>query len=159
MSAWSKLGITHTFTTSSSDCDIHIKGVSRIEAIYIDSTTTNACGLTRAINSDETVANYIGLGYTPSKGWVNIYESSKRKIYLIWDTQDDGYNDKTSHFSDSKWKVVTAHELGHALGYEGHNSIETLMFKNMKNSYPNGYTTPTTAEINHLKQIYGADKY
>lgn len=149
-----------SITISSSDCDIYIKGVTRVEAIEMgfgDRSDTFAA--IENIDYSKTGPNYVSQGYNPTQKWVDIYESDKRIIYLIWDDKDDGFNDKTSDFPTAKWKAVTAHEFGHAFGFEdGHNTVETLMWPYLEDSYPN-YTTPTVDEINHLKQIYGADKY
>lgn len=155
LDSWSKLGITYEFVDSNTDSDIVIKAATRYE-VYGNTETPSelVCyGVTKGFDNGST-GNYIGRAYSPN-GWKCIYNTKQSVIYLIWDTEkDSSYGVVTSDCSIKEWKLITAHEIGHALGYLGHSKEETLMTLSWTDAYDNNAFSPSQDEINHLKQFY-----
>lgn len=145
---WSALGITYEFTDSSTECDIYVKGVTFSEAIAITAIATGADGFTM-----NTSSSNLGKAYTPS-GWRNVQSIDKKSVYIIWSTSEDGYIYPSEDFSANGWESLISHEIGHALGYEGHTKVETLMYEDRITTPKNNITTPSEDEINHLLQLY-----
>lgn len=146
---WSELGITYEFTDSSTDCDIYVNGVTVTEAIAITEIASGADGFTM-----NTSSRYLGKAYTPS-GWRNVHSIDKKSVYIIWSTSEDYYTNPSEDFSANAWKSLITHEIGHALGYEGHTSDKTtLMYYDRQMTLINNITTPSEDEVNHLLQLY-----
>ena len=104
-------------------------------------------------NITGTTATYEGVSYSPS-GWKEVYSTTKRTIYIIWDSKGDG-STKTSGYNSTVWKTVVTHEIGHALGYDSHTTSKvTLMFEHYEPLVTLEITKPSTEEFNQLNQIY-----
>lgn len=155
LKAWEDIGVTYDFTTSSSDCDIYIKGATRNE-VYGSSEEIahlTADAVTKGFDNG-SIGDYVGRAYSPD-GWKKIYTTEKKVIYLIWDTEDDdSYGSITENYSTKIWKLITMHEIGHALGFEGHTKEYTVMTPYWTDAYDRNNFSPSQDEINHLKQFY-----
>lgn len=75
------------------------------------------------------------------------------EVYIIWDTTNDG-SIVTSGHSSTLWKAITAHEIGHALGYIGHSYEKSLMYPSTDESLALQYNTPSVHNFAHLNQLY-----
>ncbi len=150
---WSELGITYEFTDSSTECDIYVKGVTVSEATAITIKATGADGFTINTGGDGSTEYNLGKAYTPC-GWRNVWSINQKSVYIIWSTSEDYYINPSENFSSNGWKSLIAHEIGHALGYEGHTENETLMYADRIITPINNITTPCEDEINHLLQLY-----
>lgn len=153
LDSWSDLGITYTFDNSVSNCNIYVKGVTRAEAVEMGFTDPTAAGVTTTPLSERTTATYRGNVCSPG-GWKNTYSVTRKEVYIIWDTNDNDGTLQTSNYSTQKWQAVVAHEIGHALGYEGHTKQLSLMFSNISDHWAKNYNTPSDENLSHLRQLY-----
>jgi len=81
--------------------------------------------------------SYTGQGFDTSMGIKNYYTMTYSKIYVV---------------NESAGDMTYFHEVGHALGWEGHSSNSNdVMYGNA--AYRNA-TGLSSRDINHLKQIY-----
>lgn len=87
-------------------------------------------------------------------GTVSFYEHTGGNGYLIWD--DSGVNGavRTDGYSDNQWKNVMTHEIGHAIGFKGHN---TMGSSNLMYYATTSYTTPQYYDIRHMLLVYAAE--
>lgn len=156
LDVWRDLGYSYTFVDSADECNIHVRGITRNEALSIDENSGQAEGFCINIGYDGTIATYEGQAFS-SAGWKSVYSTTKRSVYIIWDTNGNDGTAKTSDNSTLKWKAVVAHELGHALGHEGHDtSVRSIMFMSVDSIYkdPINVTGPQERDFLHLKQVY-----
>ncbi len=84
----------------------------------------------------------------------------KSRAYLIYEDNWPNiyWQNKTSHFDDSKLKRIIMHELGHALGYKGHNeyNVNSLMYATLPSNIP---TNPTIdlETMRHISNAYALE--
>lgn len=153
LDAWSDLGYTYEFVDTADNCNIYVCGVSRAEAYALGFTNKDGVGVTSNIGETGTSSIYEGQSFSPG-GWKSVYSLQKKSIYMIWDTTDDD-GIKTSSFSSLKWKTAVAHEIGHALGYEGHcTSSYSLMMEDLNNCMATDTHSPAEMDFEHVRQIY-----
>ena len=150
MDAW---GFQYAFTNSSTDCNIHVKGITRGEANELGFTREDVVGVTTNIGYSGTISALDGIVYVKDHQWKTVYSLDKKTVYLIWDTtQTDGV--KTSNYSNQEWEVITTHELGHAMGYEGHPTIKGIMLAKFDQAIYFEQFVPSDKEKAHLMQVY-----
>ncbi len=152
MEAWKALGYTYTFVNSPEDSNICVRGIDRDTALSIDAVKGDtASGLTTNIGKPGTTSSYDGQSFSPD-GWKSVYTLTKKTVYIIWDSSLGEVN--TSLFNRTKWETVVTHEIGHALGHEGHNEEESIMMSLNKNLFKLSRSTPQIMDFNHLNQVY-----
>lgn len=146
----STLPVTRSSGTQS-NCHIMNVGITRNEA-YQNNLPDNCYGL--GYLSSFTVPYY---GTTSTGVNKSIALATQSVVMYVWDNT-------SKNFSTDKWKAIASHEMGHALGYNGHD--------NSTGGYP-GYTpisimnpyldlywdiwgikAPQTRDKNHIKNTY-----
>ncbi len=137
VTAWSGF-VGTTSGATSSNYDVGIYGISREQADYLN-YPGNVDGATGIVSSSL-------YAYAGTK---KVRKVDKAKVYLIWDSVGADENVKTSTYTLTTWKGVTAHEYGHAIGYYGHNPYSsTLMY------YSSTATTPQSKDKLHMGNVY-----
>ena len=129
---WTCTGLNFAYTSSQSSADIVVKAVSLMDADDIYGLDPTKSGAT--LHTSETLSYYGSYGSSQKY----IYSINTTNLYLI----------QCPSFSDSDFRLVMVHEMGHALGYYGHYSTGAVM-----KSSPTT-TTPSTNEVRHLSQSY-----
>lgn len=132
---WSNAGISTTSTNSLSNAKIRIYG-GNVTALALQNPSINSsmAGYAQVFQQEyDGTWDYKGFQKTG-----NIHLDAE--CYIVFK------NNQTSDY----YKSVTTHELGHALGWIGHNSTST----NVMYSIANSVTTLTTVDKRHLGQIY-----
>ncbi len=133
--SWSCTGISFNYVSQQSSADLVFGGITRSEATELG-IPDNVVGITYPYATTQMATLYYG---SQEK---RLYKIEAATVYLI-------ESDQASTTSGAKKLAV--HEIGHALGYFGHYDYGTVMttyYENMTS------TTPSTAEKNHLGQIY-----
>ena len=143
-SAWeNSIGYTRlniVYISSSTGANIIAEDISRTEATSFGYPTSAV-----AVGGTSTGTSYATATYNGALK--TFYKTSSGVIRLIW-------GDNTRYNSSSAWKYTAAHELGHALGYRGHNPhIGTLMYATF-NPDNIGFTTPRTTDHDHMVLVY-----
>ena len=154
---WSSLGVSYTFVSSPADCHIYVRGVTRAQAINNNyCTALDAAGATTAIDNEKTISTYMGNVWSPL-GWKNTYSVNYKEVYIVWDNGTGG-GVKNSNYSTEQWEVIVIHEIGHALGYEGHTETITSNMSIMDayhgNAIAYNQTVPNANNLKHLRQVY-----
>lgn len=103
-------------------------------------------------NITGTTATYEGVSYSPS-GWKEVYSTTKRTIYIIWDSKGDG-STKTSGYNSTVWKTVVTHEIGHALGHEGHTDLNSVMMEELDHILHFEHYKPALINLSQMQQVY-----
>lgn len=128
------------YVSSSSNANIIAEDITRVEATSYG-YPTSAVAVGGTVNgASYAIASYNGSLKT-------FYKGSSGIIRLIW-------GESTQYQSISAWKYTAAHELGHALGYRGHNPlIGTLMYATFNpDNIP--FTTPRAKDHDHMVLVY-----
>lgn len=118
-----------------SSADLVLGGITRSEATGL-SIPNNVVGITYTNAPTQVATLYYGAHEK------RLYKIESAIVYLI-------ESDQASTTTGAKKLAV--HEIGHALGYFGHydnGAVMTTYYENMTS------TTPSTAEKNHLGQMY-----
>ncbi len=152
MDAWDDLGYTYTLVDSASECNIHVKGISRETATEIAEGSTKAQGMTLMLSNTKTQKTGEGKAYSID-GWKDVYSTTKRYVYIIWDSSGNN-SAKTSNFNSTEWKTVVAHEIGHALGHEGHTEKLSVMMSTLDSILYAREYTPNEKNFEQMQQVY-----
>lgn len=130
----SATGFSITETSSPASADILIDGVSRATAFsYGVEITAYAAVL-------PTNTTYVDVGIYNGKNYTIRKFAARVNVLFV----------ENSMSSESEWRKVAVHEIGHALGYTGHYNggyVMTQYFEDIR-------SRPSTNEFNHLGQIY-----
>lgn len=132
------------FVTGNSDnYNIRIQDITR--------ATANSDGVTANANAyTYYTPTLVGRGTVAGTSSVkSVYRIDTAEICLIYDST-------TMQYSTSKWRAITAHEMGHALGYMGHDVNSTA--SNPSLMYPSSskywdvwqINAPTTRDLRHM---------
>lgn len=133
------------YVSSSSNANIIAEDITRAEANSYGYPTSAV-----AVGGTVTGTSYATASYNGSLK--TFYKGNTGMIRLIW-------GESTRYQSISAWKYTAAHELGHALGYRGHNpNSGTLMYATFD---PNNiiFTTPRTKDHDHMVLVYLGGDY
>lgn len=134
-----------TMSEVSSNEDIDLGCYTRSQATTLG-VNPYAVGVTNMTYYVSPVYTYMN----PDDELVYVHKMHSSSIHLIWDTSGSS-SAKTSDYTDSQWNEVSAHEMGHALGYFGHaSSTSQLMYPYVQNAYEE----PQTNDIAHLDLAY-----
>ncbi len=142
--AWTSEGTFSQTTSSSSDCTMLFADINRNLATIMG-ISSNAVGVTL---QDKTLVGYATYGSSRK----NVYTFNEQMIYLI-------YDDISSSYSSAKWKSITAHEFGHAVGYLGHDTSATSANPSLMNPTIDTVwddwriSTPQTRDLRHMSNI------
>ena len=153
MEAWSDLGYTYTLVDSPSECNIYVRGITRETANSIDSNSFIAIGMTRTLEQNGTNKTYEGKAYSID-GWKNVYSTTQRTVYMIWDSGNGKLSLNTSNLTSTKWKIAVTHEIGHALGHEGHTRKNSIMTTYLEEAVDEKIYTPTSDDLQQMLQVY-----
>lgn len=154
MSVWQ---FNYSFVEENEAYDVCVKGITRAEAQAWGCWDNDVSAFTTTPSPENEGKEYIKASFAGivrvNGRWKTVYSLEKKTVYLIWDTTEtDGI--KTSNYSEAKWKVTTAHEIGHAMGYEGHSQEKGLMNIDIGNVMALQQYEPNSDEIKHLFQMY-----
>ncbi len=86
----------------------------------------------------------------------NVYSISYGELYYIWDTNPSDGSVQTSNFG-TLWKAIASHEVGHFIGYYGHNtdsSIPEIMYPDIFQISQWQINQPQTNDIRHMSSMY-----
>ena len=148
INSWfSAVGLSNTYVTDQSKAQIEVFGFSRADANGYG-VPSNAGGVTAFDSTRLGTATFAG-----STKYVNKIIPTV-DVYFAWDT---GSKYNTGNFTLTQWKQVFAHELGHAIGYEGHYNNTTgssLMYATTGALFNQTITTPSTLDKNHMHNPY-----
>ncbi len=135
VNSWNNAGIPCAVTTSTSAGNIKYYGgtVAQVNAIGYFSVTDDYLGYTTVTSS--TSAGTVRYG---------LQDISVRRYATVYACTLTGSPDQ---------QFTTLHEMGHALGWEGHytTSKTVVMYPDYSNSLP---TSLTNIDKSHLQQIY-----
>lgn len=98
--------------------------------------------------------NLTGITTTPITSiYTGYYNGSSKQIGKIGGTVQVFLINRSafSSFTSSKWQQIAVHEIGHAMGYDGHYNSGNVMpadANNLKSA------TSSSNEKNHLSQVY-----
>ncbi|WP_455717228.1 hypothetical protein [Anaerosporobacter sp.] len=123
--------------SSQSSADLVIGGITEAEA-----------------NSLYLAPNLTGLTTTPIVSvYTGYYNGSTKQICKISGTVKTFLINRSafSSFSSSKWKQIAVHEIGHAMGYDGHYNSGNVMPADAKDL---SSASPSSNEKKHLSQVY-----
>ena len=144
-SAWS--GLVSTTATSGSDYKILVTDILRSD---IDGyAPVHAVAVTFSYSLSQEGMASVG-GSTSKK---KVYTMGSSAIFLIVDSY-------TEAFSTAKWCSIAAHEMGHALGYFGHDLNAGSTDKSIMNPVVDiywdswGVSSPTIRDLRHLGNVY-----
>ena len=152
LDCWSDLGYTYTFVDSVGECNIYVRGISRETATTIDENSGEAAGMTTNIGYPGTTATYEGQAFS-SSDWKSVYSTTKRTVYIIGDNKNDE-TVKTSGYNSTEWETVVMHEIGHALGHEGHTTERSVMLPDLINVLALDEYVPNSINFKHMQQVY-----
>ena len=146
-SQWEEALDINILSAAESQADIKFYGASksyfaREGLIYID---LYGIGETISAPSTESAINYTWNGSTKTH-----YHLDQSTIYLSYQRPHDYAEGSLSYYEQYRSAV---HELGHALGYNGHSPSSTDIMYAYNNESNTNYTL-TTNDIAHLKQVY-----
>lgn len=130
----SATGFSIAETTSPTSADILIDGVSRATAF------SHGVEITAYAAVLPTNTTYVDVGIYNGKNYTIRKFAARVNVLFI----------ENSMNSESEWRKVAVHEIGHALGYTGHFNggyVMTQYFEDIQ-------SRPSTKEFNHLGQIY-----
>jgi len=87
-------------------------------------------------------------------GYVTFYTHTSAEVYVIWD--DDGTDGtvQTSNFTTTQWENVFTHEMGHVMGFKGHNIMGSTQ---LMHPYTNNVTTIQYYDEEQMKLVYGLE--
>lgn len=137
-SSWnSATGLSRNIVASQSQANLAIGGISSSDASSIG-IPANVAGVT--LYSGTFAIN----GYYNNSTKYIYKISSPTNLYLV-------NSSATSSFTETTWKKVVVHEMGHAFGYTGHYNSGNIMQEYIENVTS---TTPSTNEKNHIGQVY-----
>lgn len=145
---WSPSLSLTIYTTNLNDYHIFATCISGAEAQQMGIPIRNTAGYSSWDFSE--IVYYVKTKTGDIKYVEKIYKS---KIYLIW-TVD------TMFFGIDKWKSISTHEFGHALGYMGHDSganinNKAIMAYDVITFYDQWkLTSPTSRDITHILNSY-----
>ena len=145
MDAWDDLGYTYELVDSASECNIHVKGISRETATEIAKDSTDAPGMTLTLSNTKTQKNEEGKAYSVD-GWKDVYSTTKRYVYIVWDTALTN--------TSKEWQTIVIHEIGHALGHEGHTGRKSVMMDSLAKIKEVNIYTPNTYNFRQMQQVY-----
>lgn len=132
--SWSCTGISINYVNQQSSADLAFGAITRNQATSIG-VPTNVVGATYPSGTKLATLYY----HSSEKA---LYGIESATVYLI-------ESDPTATTTGAR--KISVHEMGHALGYFGHYNSGTVM-----TTWYGDITslTPSTAEKNHLKQVY-----
>lgn len=142
--AWTSEG---SFATgSSSNYDIIVQDIARANA-NLDGVTANTEAITYS------TCTVVGRGTVSGTSLTKkAYSIISSETYLI-------YGGITNNYSSNKWKAIAAHEMGHALGYFGHDNNATSSSKSLMDPTSTNYweswqvSAPTSRDLLHMRNI------
>lgn len=103
---------------------------------------------------------YVGVAKCENKD-IDVYEIKKSTIFIIWDDEKNSEY-KTSSYKYSEWLKLFTHEVGHSLGYRGHNENPInipIMYSDGAELMNWEIDSPNIEDIEHLKNIYKSAYY
>lgn len=73
---------------------------------------------------------------------------------MIWDSGNGKLSLNTSNLTSTKWKIAVTHEIGHALGHEGHTRKNSIMTTYLEEAVDEKIYTPTSDDLQQMLQVY-----
>lgn len=143
ISAWSSEG-SFTITQSSSNSGIRFADITRSRATLLG-IPASAAAATQSSKVHIGDAIYNG----SRKG---VYTISNQSVYLVYDST-------SSQYGSNKWKAIVAHEFGHVVGYQGHDTASNASNKSLIHPTLNvvydtwGVMYPQTRDLRHMGNI------
>ncbi len=133
--SWSFLGRSFSNTSTQSEADIVLSGITRSQADVLG-IQNNACGITKLATSEKPVIIHYGSAQK------KLHDIRFAAVYLI---------ESAPTLSTTGAEKVAVHEFGHAVGYFGHyewGNVMTTLYENITS------LTPSAKEKRHLSQFY-----
>ncbi len=150
-SLWSTLGLSYTTASSASGADIIVRGVTE--------TTAGNYGISASLDgyTSITSASLTSRGYAlyDADGNGTISTSEMKEVKEITGGISIFLLDHYPVNSNSNYRNhVVIHEFTHGLGYYGHYNASSVTLMQADQSQYSYTNTLSTAERNHLRQIY-----
>jgi len=145
---WSSGLLITMSTTSLSDYHIFVSCISGQEAMDLFKINPQTVGFAPYESSE--IVYYARTKTGQIKYVERLYKS---RVYFIW-------NGTSLFYSLDKWKMVSTHEFGHALGYYGHDmgasaNNPAIMYEAAGTVYDKWkLTSPTVRDFTHIKNSY-----